>query len=223
MKNKKGNIAVIAIIIVIVAITAGVSSWMFAKKSQIPTPQVVATQPTVPVAQTQPAVQPATTQQQVAQPAPTDETANWQTYTNAKYGIEFKYPAGYKTIIDENAGDPSFSVNNPEKDVRVSGDGPYPQYAFTISVLHSFIGGDPDKFQTPAEWAKNQKKSDSTLKEETINGIAMYAADTATGGGQKLKENYMFVKKGNVYDFYTITYKKSDVGQKILSTLKFTK
>lgn len=36
MQNKKGDAVVIAIIIVIVAITAGVIGWMFAKKSQTP-------------------------------------------------------------------------------------------------------------------------------------------------------------------------------------------
>ena len=36
MKNKKGNVAVIAIIIVIVAISTGVIGWMFAKKAQAP-------------------------------------------------------------------------------------------------------------------------------------------------------------------------------------------
>jgi uncharacterized protein HemX len=43
--RKKGNAAVIAIIIVIVAITAGIIGWNFAKKSQAPTQQV-ATQTT---------------------------------------------------------------------------------------------------------------------------------------------------------------------------------
>lgn len=36
MKNKQGNITAVAIIVVIVAITAGVVGWMFAKRSQAP-------------------------------------------------------------------------------------------------------------------------------------------------------------------------------------------
>jgi len=36
MQNKKGNVVVIAIIVVIVAITAGIICWMFAKRSQAP-------------------------------------------------------------------------------------------------------------------------------------------------------------------------------------------
>ncbi|HOW60154.1 MAG TPA: hypothetical protein P5548_00060 [Candidatus Moranbacteria bacterium] len=45
MKNKKGNVAVIAIIIVIVVITAGIVGYLFAKKTQAPVAQPVATQP----------------------------------------------------------------------------------------------------------------------------------------------------------------------------------
>lgn len=224
MKNKQGNAAVIVFIVVIVAITAGAIGWMFAKKTEAPAAQVTTAQPTVPATQTQPKVVQPTAAQQASSTAQTDETVNWQTYTNAKYGVEFKYPVGYETVVDDNAGSPSFSVKNPAKDeVRVSGDGPYQYYAFTVSALYGFLGGDPDKFQTPAEWAKNEKKIGITLKEETVNGIPIYTADTTTGGGQKLKENYMFVKKGSVYDFYKITYKIADVGQKILATLKITK
>ena len=83
MKNKKGNVAVIAIIIVIVAITAGIVGYLFAKKTQAPVVAPVVTPPAVQTPVVQPTTQPIT---------PVDETANWQTYTNAKYGIEFKYP-----------------------------------------------------------------------------------------------------------------------------------
>lgn len=48
-----------AIIIVIVAITAGVIAWMFAKKSQAPVQQVAIAQPAS-ITQTQPIVQPST-------------------------------------------------------------------------------------------------------------------------------------------------------------------
>ena len=47
MKNKQGNVAVVAVIIIIVAITAGVVGWMFAKKSQAPAPQIATTQSAV--------------------------------------------------------------------------------------------------------------------------------------------------------------------------------
>lgn len=45
MKNKKGNVLIIAIIIAIVALTAGVVGYLFAKKTQAPVAVPVATQP----------------------------------------------------------------------------------------------------------------------------------------------------------------------------------
>jgi len=76
MKNKKGNVAVIAIIIVIVAITAGALGWMFAKKTGN--------------------LQPATNNNQ-AQPAGEvqviDETVDWQTYD--KHLVSLKYPQNW--------------------------------------------------------------------------------------------------------------------------------
>ena len=44
MKNKKGNVVMVALIIAIVAITAGVIGWMFAKKSQAPSSQITTSQ-----------------------------------------------------------------------------------------------------------------------------------------------------------------------------------
>src|SRR6266568_2620276 len=98
MKNKRGNVVVIVIIIVIVAITSGIIGWMFAKKSQAPVQQSVVNQP-VPVAKTQPITEPI---------APTDETTNWQTYSNTKYGFEFKYPQFY------NAGETFKDIKDKE-------------------------------------------------------------------------------------------------------------
>jgi len=51
MKNKRGDVAVVAIIIVIVAITAGVVGWMFAKKSQESIQKEVAMQGVVSIQQ----------------------------------------------------------------------------------------------------------------------------------------------------------------------------
>ncbi len=60
MKNKQGNVAVIALIVVIVAITASVITWLIATRTQAPAPQVAVSQPTAPVAQMQPVAKPTT-------------------------------------------------------------------------------------------------------------------------------------------------------------------
>lgn len=55
MKSKKGNVAVIAIIIVIVTITTAVITWLAVTKSQSPVQQSAVAQPVAkPVTQTQP-------------------------------------------------------------------------------------------------------------------------------------------------------------------------
>jgi len=86
MKNKKGNVAVIAVIIVIVAITAGVVGWRFAKKSQVPAPQVAVTQPTAPITQTK-LETPATTQITPIQ----ENSVNWNSVQFDACGKKAKY------------------------------------------------------------------------------------------------------------------------------------
>ncbi|EKE18660.1 MAG: hypothetical protein ACD_9C00268G0007 [uncultured bacterium] len=75
MKNKKGNVAVVALIIVIVAITASVITWQVATKTQAPEQKEVATTP-----------------QPEAQSLLEDESTNWKTYTYSDSGLSLKYP-----------------------------------------------------------------------------------------------------------------------------------
>lgn len=83
MKNKKGNVAVIALIIVIVAITTGVITWLAATKSQAPAQPFAVTQ-SAPVTKTQPA------------PTPVPAVADWKSYKNEKYGFELTLPETWK-------------------------------------------------------------------------------------------------------------------------------
>lgn len=78
---QKGNTVLIAVIVAVVAITAAVVGWIFAKQSQEPV-QPVATQPTASGTQTQP---------QTANPTLTI-SADWQTYTNAKSAYSISIP-----------------------------------------------------------------------------------------------------------------------------------
>lgn len=73
MKNKQGNVTVIVLIIVIVAITASVITWIVATKMQTPTPQVATTQPVVQTPQ-QTSVTSVPTSQPIQSNAPTPQT-----------------------------------------------------------------------------------------------------------------------------------------------------
>ncbi|MEI7425464.1 MAG: hypothetical protein WCK16_00865 [Candidatus Moraniibacteriota bacterium] len=90
MKNKRGNVAVIALIIVIVAITTGVITWLIATKTQAPVQQAVVTQP-APVAKTQPVVQSTTP---TAQSTPASDVSK-QGIKEYKSGntFSFNYPS----------------------------------------------------------------------------------------------------------------------------------
>ena len=87
MKNKRGNVAVIAIIIVIVAITASVITWIVATKSQAPVQQAVVNQPT-----------PDTKTKPISQPAQVDTSSDWKMYTS-NLGFSFEYPKTKKFAV----------------------------------------------------------------------------------------------------------------------------
>lgn len=110
-KNNTKLIIVVVVIIVIIAITAGVFGYLFAKKTSAP----VATQPVV--------AQPTALSEQTQQSA--DETANWQTYTDAALGYQITFPEtwrGYKAENSEVYGDLTNVDNNPNKKMGFWGD-----------------------------------------------------------------------------------------------------
>lgn len=131
MKNKKGNVAIIAIIIVIVAITAGVIGWLLATKNQAPAQQAAAQPaPVKSVTQTQPAATQPTAPAQSA-----DETADWQTYSNKMFEYSLKVPKEYAIA---SLGDNVLSLPNGEhpKDSSASISGNYNGEKIIIN-LHS--------------------------------------------------------------------------------------
>lgn len=104
MKNKRGNVSVIALIIVIIAITASVITWIIATKTQAPVQQAIITQPAPTPAVQQPAqpTQPASATQEIM-------------YSNGQYGFQLTFPASWKGYEAENVAvngelDVSFNV-----------------------------------------------------------------------------------------------------------------
>ena len=200
----------IAIIIAIVAIIAGIVGWLIAKKSQAPTLQTVATQPSIPVAQTQPTTP-------VTQPAPADETARWQTYSDTRNGFEVKYPNGYVTLLhnDKYLGDePSFTI-------RKTGNNKEGAYVFGFSNIPHFLDGDKDKIQNPDAWLADQNRLGNKYTKTTFNGQIAYMPQYDTHG---FTQYFWFVKNGSAYDEYDVFVSKNDnIGSEIVLTFKFLK
>ncbi|EKE18659.1 MAG: hypothetical protein ACD_9C00268G0006 [uncultured bacterium] len=108
MKNKKGNVAVIAIIIVIVAITASVITWLVATKSQAPVQKETANQ-SAPVA-TQPNKQPA------PEPVANQQIPQQEGYfISSKLGIKFAYSYDdYQGKLTTNENKIIYKYGGPE-------------------------------------------------------------------------------------------------------------
>ncbi len=203
MQNKKGNVAVIAIIIIVVAIIAGALGWMFAKRtndSQLTTDN-------------KHEVLDRSDQKFLLQAQPKDETEGWQTYTNTQYGFSFKYPNDL--VVDDQSSHGGAGIYFHKGD----NNGP-----MMISLYLS------DKVQWSLQ--DREKLNKSTTGEQVIveyknvNGIS--CLDTIFSGGTQspAAEEIYFVKNNKTY---AITFaisptvpNVSDSKDKILSTFKFT-
>lgn len=133
-----------------------------------------------------------------------DETANWKTYTNSKYGFSFKYP-------DDLSFTPS---NNTDKssEVEIYAYNPHDYAEVALVVSH---------------------KSESTLIQEDgenltksiidFNGIS---ADKYSGNsgvaGTVYKEEVFFTHNSLTFIFSVGTYNRKNLLIQILSTFKFT-
>ena len=95
MKNNKKGFANMILIGVIIALVAVGGYFAFVKKYK-PITQEQTTSLLVPVT--------------------TNDTSNWKTYINIKYGYEFKYPENVG-IVNEESSDYAGPPSNPEEDM----------------------------------------------------------------------------------------------------------
>lgn len=164
--GKKGNVAVIVIIIAVAVLAAGIISWKFAKKTPAP-------------------VETKTTVQSVSQNKVTDETADWQTYRNEKYGFEIKYPSNLETI--QNSENSISIVQNDVGEMWI--------YNIDVSDIPS---------SSSLEEVFNKRLSELSLNDEAVN-IIKYEIDGRTAMGYNLKNNegcctfFMVIKNGKLF------------------------
>ncbi len=149
-----------------------------------------------------------------------DETANWQTYINTRYGFSIKYPhKDMEPILckDEtnqtnaNFGDANYvDFDNPEVCV-----GTGKPSNFTISV---YPNGSSETYPK----GTNITQSNEQLGEYTWQA---YHLTVPENGQTSSYEEYSYVlKRGTTeYEFHTQYLPSVPVLKKILSTFKFTK
>lgn len=125
MKNKKGNVAVTVILIVIVAITAGIIGWMFAKKSQVPAPISIKSQKT----------QPQAIQQK-------NETADWKIYTSSTFNFSVSLPKDWKAVYPNDGtlydlSNDTFNNERPEYGLLAGVSSPDKEEGMTFTNFFS--------------------------------------------------------------------------------------
>ena len=217
MKNKKGNVVMVALIIAIVAMTAGVLGWMFAKKSQAPFQKEVATTQQVtptPVTQTQSIgrpVSPAT--QPIGQSAPISTKNN---YANAKGRYSFTCPTNWK-CLDDNSINSIFSPSGSSE--NISGGVEVQDYASL------------DDYMNTETVASNTSSPISVV----IDGVAGIERHFSGGPGAMMSlesDSVSLFKDGKVYNIYINwdnTQNSNEITdaklafKKVIDSFKFTK
>lgn len=164
------------------------------------------------------------------------QIADWKTYSNTTYGYEFKYPSTW-----QSGNGPTDLYYDTEKFARSSDSfndafyGPAGDTAFSVAVAKKLQTGgltekeplkdesDPNKYFS---WEKEQIKKDkkyTNYQELNFLGYpAIYFDHKNDNVGGKIE--YDFVRDNKYYAIIIDYNKESDgIGQKIVSTFKFTK
>jgi len=229
MNNQKGFAPIVIILIVVIILAGGVLIW---QHSKTPREKVGVSEKTSPTS--------TASVKQPKEPSITDnETANWKTYRNDKYGFSFKYPEE----INLGKGPTQITVKenlNPFKAVFVA----YIEKPFTVGfkVLEKPQGFSNLEGYIKTETENINKVRDSAapisaeFSEFTINDINGFTIKTTAGdalgntdvGIYFEKIGYLFVihysySKSLLEGQDPLESSKYHTIQKIISTFRFLK
>lgn len=181
---------------------------------------------------------------QTPQPTPSpssspDETANWKTYTNSKYGYSVKYPPNLETsetpfsalfnTIQTSPGAPGFPIYWVSIIPKDFNDQPEVYNRFAKNILPSlFTMKVSDTIQTAG--ALNPPYSDywiyKRLPDTVVDGNVglVFENNKVWEGGSDLKDRRLLIKKGDlIYMIGTYYTSNKDFSnfQLFLKTFKF--
>lgn len=155
-----------------------------------------------------------------------DETANWKTYTNSKYGFSFKYPSDL--VVSEPG---SIRLTNEVPMSQVASD----KYINILIFVHSI---DPQiDLKKWVEKDTTRNRPDGTVGSIVVGTIENYKSSSLQGftyhGGAEVNIKHVVIqKKDNIIDFTLDCYQTGcsykdnpdaeRIFNQILSTFKFT-
>ncbi|HEX8974215.1 MAG TPA: hypothetical protein VF817_01875 [Patescibacteria group bacterium] len=217
MQNKKIASEIAIGIILFLTIVIGAIFWLQGRSAQAPTQDVaVNNKPQAPV-------QP---QQEVKNQA-VDETANWQTYRNDKYGFEFSYPKEWSVALNNLPSSSSHVLNFGSQATFESGEGGM-----------DYLGVLP-KGKTLKDFVKNVnlgiEVGSASETETTINNQNVIISIMPHSGISKTESKIVTFKNDrndkifNIYLMYHVDFDKYpndkillDKFNKLINTFKFT-
>lgn len=160
------------------------------------------------------------TLQQTTQPLPTiDETANWQVYTNTKFGYSLKYPPSLYIDSEKDTG-PGFrltknkDVQDPTERIKQLELGVIVQENSTLEkqIASTKLGSPPDP--------------GTKIEQIQVNGKNALRIENIIGGNPFGNISTLIENNGNVFSLTLfapkIDQELKDMYYKMLSTFKFT-